>query len=1105
MSSLDIITARNEKSCQLSLHQAINQSCFKFSDWYHAISITERIASIRAVQRKRVMNSEVNTELAERRMQRWRSQYPFTSDTYFRQRLEMDGISEEEFLYLLGEPIGALRDRLCTTPTWLTDLVRAFFPLPSSNSIPFPGALRGEGMVGFLNALDPLIHQALNQLHEGVQALIQTDCTLPFTPDTIADILCANLPRQLLMMLSRTMVLELNIARLKDLLEGDTAEERFQSFLDCLRQRDTVLPILQEYPVLARQLTIYLNNWVHCSLEFLHHLCADWEAIRGSFSLENDPGVLVAVDGDMGDKHRGGRSVLIAKFSSGFQVVYKPKSLAVDVHFQELLSWINDRGNHPPFRTLKILDRGTYGWVEFVLAQGCSSVEEIQRFYERQGGYLALLYVLEATDFHSENLIACSEHPVLIDLEALFHPRLNSIDVKQASHLAISTLNDSVLSVGLLPYRAWSNGKSEGIDISGLGAGAGQLTPYGIPQWEGVATDEMRLVRNPVEMPAGRNKPTFNGAEVDALDYAEAITVGFTRIYQLLLKHRDELLSDNGLLSHFAEDEVRVIIRPTLTYSSLLYESFHPDMLRNALDRDRLFDRLWIGIEHSAYLAKTIPAEYEDLQRGDVPMFTTRPNSRDLWSSTNQRIVNFFDEPSMTLVQRRVQQLSEADLKKQLWFIHASLTTLSAGADQIQSSTFSFTEPQSVAEREQLLAAARSVGDRLEALALRGEDDVAWLGLTFINKRYRSLVPLRWDLYDGVPGVALFLAYLGAITLEERYTTLANTALTTLQRQVEQDKSYITSIGGFSGWGGVIYTLTHLGVLWEQPDLLTDAEAVVQLLPALIEQDEQFDIISGAAGCIGSLLTLYHCQPSLPTLSAAIQCGDYLIAKAQRMEHGIGWIVNGIGTKPLTGFSHGSAGIAWALLDLAALTGEKRFRTVALEALAYERYLFLPKVGNWPDLRNFANKVWAGKNNQHICMTAWCHGAPGIGLARLRALPHLDNPETRAEIDIALKTTLARGFGGNHSLCHGDLGNLELLLQASQTLDNPQWRVEADRIAAAILSSIDQYGYRCGVPLEVETPGLMTGLAGIGYGLLRLAEPMRVPSVLTLEPPKLHV
>ena len=38
-------------------------------------------------------------------------------------------------------------------------------------------------------------------------------------------------------------------------------------------------------------------------------------------------------------------------------------------------------------------------------------------------------------------------------------------------------------------------------------------------------------------------------------------------------------------------------------------------------------------------------------------------------------------------------------------------------------------------------------------------------------------------------------------------------------------------------------------------------------------------------------------------------------------------------------------------------------------------------------------------------------------------------------------------------------------------------------------------------PSGVETPGLMTGLAGIGYGLLRLAEPRRTPSVLALEPP----
>jgi len=36
-------------------------------------------------------------------------------------------------------------------------------------------------------------------------------------------------------------------------------------------------------------------------------------------------------------------------------------------------------------------------------------------------------------------------------------------------------------------------------------------------------------------------------------------------------------------------------------------------------------------------------------------------------------------------------------------------------------------------------------------------------------------------------------------------------------------------------------------------------------------------------------------------------------------------------------------------------------------------------------------------------------------------------------------------------------------------------------------------------PQAVEIPGLIAGLAGIGYELLRLAEP--VPSVLALAPP----
>lgn len=88
------------------------------------------------------------------------------------------------------------------------------------------------------------------------------------------------------------------------------------------------------------------------------------------------------------------------------------------------------------------------------------------------------------------------------------------------------------------------------------------------------------------------------------------------------------------------------------------------------------------------------------------------------------------------------------------------------------------------------------------------------------------------------------------------------------------------------------------------------------------------------------------------------------------------------------------------------------------------------------------------------------------------------------------------------SLCHGDLGNLEFLFQASEMF-NDKLRLEVDRLTTMILNSIEINGWLCGVPLGVETPGFMCGLAGIGYVLLRLAEPKRVPSILILEPPKL--
>ncbi len=300
----------------------MDQLSFHNPTWYNAVTLTERLASLRAV-RHSMLNVEIDVHLAERRMENWRLQPPFMTGSSFAQRLAMDGLSEEEFLYILGEPIEAVCDRLNVSLPWLEELAQAFSrPLlaqPDALKIPWC-----DQEVFFLDAIEPLIDQGRARLHQGILELIQTHSELPFEPDTVAEIVSANLPEHLSAMLSRTMVLELNVARLEGILTGDTTEERFQSFLNRLCQPEIVLAILQEYPVLARQLLMRIDQWITVSLEFLQRLCTDWEAIRATFSPKDEPGLLVRVEGGMGDSHRGGRSLLSATFGSGFKVVYKP-------------------------------------------------------------------------------------------------------------------------------------------------------------------------------------------------------------------------------------------------------------------------------------------------------------------------------------------------------------------------------------------------------------------------------------------------------------------------------------------------------------------------------------------------------------------------------------------------------------------------------------------------------------------------------------------------------------------------------------------------------------------------------------------------------------
>ncbi len=192
-------------------------------------------------------------------------------------------------------------------------------------------------------------------------------------------------------------------------------------------------------------------------------------------------------------------------------------------------------------------------------------------------------------------------------------------------------------------------------------------------------------------------------------------------------------------------------------------------------------------------------------------------------------------------------------------------------------------------------------------------------------------------------------------------------------------------IGGATGLGSIVYTLVKVSQFLDEPELLDIASRSASLITQeSIASDRSFDTIAGSAGAILGLLSLYQASSDPAVLDRATALGYHLLINRTKSDSGFrAWAT--LEGKLATGFSHGAAGIAYALLRLYKITQETVFLEAAEEAIAYEHSLFSPSAGNWQDVRE----------NKPSFMTSWCHGAPGICLGRLGGLSILDTPEIR--------------------------------------------------------------------------------------------------------------
>lgn len=904
---------------------------------------------------------------------------------------------------------------------------------------------------------------------------------------------------------------------------------------------DGLRGVLLGYPVLARLFATAVAQWVQASAELLFRIAESYQALLGSFpalGLSQPPagalsppatGCVVGVEMALSDPHHDGRTVAVLTFAGGGRVVYKPKRLALEAAFTELLRFCNDRGKRLPLAAPRVLDRGDYGFVEFIAQEPCADEEAVRRYYQRSGMLLCLLYVLDGTDAHEDNLIAHGELPMPIDLETLLHHRARDLVApwSLAQLQAQLQLASSVLSTGLLPVWKSERGGRIKYDGGGLSGGEGG-TRYQAPVLLDRNSDEMELGERELVTRAHKNR-VYLGPRDGAVQSVrepgpkQALLLGFTEMFRFLLQERDALLSKAGPLSAFCGVPTRFVFRATQVYSTVLERSLDPALLRDGVDRS-----LFLEVLASAYLQAAqrpaifplLDAELAALERLDVPHFVV-PTDSDALPLPDGSVPAYFQQASYPAVCERLAALCEKDLAAQMERMQTALYTLPSGeaprGPRLSPGDF----PQAPCELEEKAAEAqaiwalragaariaRELGDR----AVQGKDGTAtWLGVTLVSdmQRYQH-EPLPMYLGNGVAGVALFLAAQAKQAGDRALLALRQAASLHLRKWLRSAEAQAAirdgslELGALTGSGSLLYALVRTAELSGDAELYEDALAVLgALLPERIAQDRALDITAGAAGTLLGLLALYQATGNQVALGHAVRCGVHLIAsQVEGQAGGGGWpfFTGGRHFAPLTGFSHGAAGIAYALFRLHAVTGDDRFGRAARSGLAYERALEDPAGGNWPDLRPTAQERFA---------CSWCHGAPGIGLSRLGMLAcagaweSSERPAFEREIEAALKTNGHEPWDGIDHVCCGNFGRLELLLQAGLRLERPALLTQARRLACALLARAERtsgfYLYP-GHPPYLYNPGFFQGTAGIGYQLLRLAAPREFAAVLLFE------
>ncbi|WP_330204442.1 type 2 lanthipeptide synthetase LanM family protein [Cyanobacterium sp. Dongsha4] len=1069
----------------------------------------------------------------------------------FEQRLALEGFTLDKISLILAEGTFSPDTPL---PEWLITLKKVIQKAENLELSQLPENLINSTKIPFEPIYTPFIQVAWDKLRQ------RTKFNLDLLNNNSLVILEQQLINQLAYLCTSVLLEEFKSFRssgneIKEFmltqLQGSKSNNKYKQFLDNLLS-DNLVSFFEKYSVLGKLSAILINYWVEANQEFITRLNNDLPEIERLFSSDKPLKQVIDIQVGLSDSHERGRSVIALKFDTGLKLIYKPRNINLDVNFYQFLNWFNQESNLISLKTIKVIYRDNYGWIEFLSSLPCNSEQEARNFYYRYGMLVCLTYALEGSDFHFENLISHGDNPMLIDLEGLLQPRTkannddNGISLTKGAESSIASgsavqhastasvgklIQESVFRTFLIPIEYSFLNDDVNVNVGGLAVEEEKkIKQIAI---NNINSDAMNLGFKEVVFTQRNNLPVLNNVTLSPKDYLEDIVQGFKETYEFLLKKQELLLSEKSPFLLLKNQNTRYLFRNTSTYNTILSNSYHPSLLKSGIKRSIALDvlsRAFLGMKNPEKLLPILRTELREMEDLDIPCFTSNTSIDGVYVGKGEMVADMFEKPSFESLMTRFKNFSHEDLERQVQMIRSAFyaqlvkqpqpISLISTDDYSQKQNLSLSDSTSTSLNQELLfrqvvkiaedleknaccaadpeAIALTTSSEAQRNSLMSTDEgITWLSLEYRAKTNGFRFPgLNPGLYDGNSGITLFLSALYKITQDERWKNLTDRSLKTIQNNIQQLTKYpkiqerLVKKTGISGTRGICSIIYSLVKISEllQEPILLED---AHSLTALITPDLiKKSSFSVIDGLASSILGLLALSET-ELASASIKSHTLEIAK-ECGEYLFQYQQTDNNKNIKTGFAHGLAGISYSFFRLFALTDDKRFLEAGKQALQQEQNFFSPIHKNWAD----------DSSENAVFNVSWTNGASGIALSRL-GISHIYNDSlTQEDINNALETTQKYCFGEVDNLCWGNFGRLETLLVASKKLNQPSLLKFSHQGVNSLLSRAESTGnfqLFSGLPPLIFNPSFHHGSSGIGYQLLRFAHPDLLPSILLWE------